>query len=304
MNQKEQEIQMIIKKQSQILKENYVDLIECQKIVLQKTMQLWNREIADYDFLRLRLGTGTLNTELTIEAPDKHFTLDDDDLHEQVYKLADKYRYLEHVPITISLVEDPINAVITNSTFNNAYIQGLLLQLMALHSPLDLRIVILTDTEKEKRWDYAIYAPHLFSEDGSMRFFATNLEESREICAFLEKEYLMRKESNQNITIEEEEDRKKNYVKFSPYYLIITDNYKGIRNLPFALEFLDNYQNYGFSFLIIDDNMKHLPKECEKFIYICDSESGIFTNELKLQDDVILTVSIPFYFLILPVFII
>ena len=70
---KRNEIDLIMKKQKQILIENYITLEECEKIVLTKNRQLWERKVDHSDFLSLRLGMGDTPLELDIKYPEEHF---------------------------------------------------------------------------------------------------------------------------------------------------------------------------------------------------------------------------------------
>ena len=73
---------------------------------------------------------------------------------------------------------------------------------------------------------------------------------------------------------------------YESYYLIITDNFKAIKNLKIINSILDNQFNYGFSLVVIEKDMKNLPKECQKFIVIDDVESGMFSGTIKESDTI------------------
>lgn len=282
LQRKENEIQVALKKQSQILIENNLDLSECLRLLNQPNQSIWNREITDRDFLTVRLGIGNCPSQISIQAPEEHFSLDEDNLHSKVFALHEKYKTLEHVPITFSFTEELVTSLILDSSFNDDYVNGILLQLVTFHSALDLKIVILTNSEKEKQWDYAKYLPHCWNEDKSMRFFATTPEEVKQVSSFLEKEFVTRKEQYK----EKVEKTDKTFAKFTPYYLVITDNFKDVRSSVFIEDFLGNDINYGFSLVILEKSLKNLPKECSKFAYICNTVSGIFDEEVTEQSSI------------------
>ena len=83
---------------------------------------------------------------------------------------------------------------------------------------------------------------------------------------------------------EETNDKEKQYTNNIPYYVIITDSYKDIKSLPYIEKQLKQQKNLGFSILIIDDDMKNLPTECKKFIYISDEEGAIFSETLNIEE--------------------
>ena len=78
---KEEKINMILLNQAQILKNNNLSIQEVYTLVFSKSKTaIWNREIRDDDFLKIKVGTGNSPAKLKINAPEEHFTLDDDNL--------------------------------------------------------------------------------------------------------------------------------------------------------------------------------------------------------------------------------
>ena len=71
----------------------------------------------------------------------ERFTLDDDNLLSAVIALGRKYNKLNNVPITISLKEQIVTSFNYQTSKYNDFINGIMLQLLTLHSPLDLKIV-------------------------------------------------------------------------------------------------------------------------------------------------------------------
>ena len=69
-----------MKMQAQILKDNYLSPVECASIILNKKTTLWNREIADDDFLSLRVGTGTHPLDISVKYHEEDFMMEEDSL--------------------------------------------------------------------------------------------------------------------------------------------------------------------------------------------------------------------------------
>ena len=287
--EKENQIQLILKKQSQILNENNSALEECQTIITNLNRKIWNHEIEDDDFLTVRLGIGQAFAKLEIQVPEEHFTLDDDALRDQIYQIPEKYKRLDQVPVTVSLLENPLTAFICNCNFTDDFINGIILQLITYHSALDLKIILLTSEDKKERWSYFKMLPHCFSEDKSVRFFATNNSEIKNITSYLEKEYKKRQEiveSNGRESEIEEFDSNKEYKNFQPYYLIITDNYNDIKDLEFIRTYLSRTNNVGFSLMMIEKSLKNLPNECNMFVQVLEGNSGLFNKELTSENQI------------------
>ena len=285
LNQKEEQIERVIKQQKQILLENNLKASECIDLVLKSNENIWFREIKDDDFLNIRLGLGTCPVKIKLQAPEKHFTLEEDNLYDSVMEVINKTRTLDSIPISLSLTNKNVSAIICNCSFERDYINSIIVQLVTLQSSVDLKIVIFTDEENSYNWEYFKYMPHCLNDDKSVRFFATNLEEAKEISSYLEAEFKCRSEGLKNAGNEEYKDIKKDkgYKNFNQYYLIINDNFKLFKNIGIINLISKEEINCGFSLLLFEKSMKNLPTSCETFVNILDTESGVFEKELNNQ---------------------
>ena len=288
LEEKEAEIKTILNKQTNILKENYPDSKTCYGIITSKNKKLWERNIQDDDFLSLRLGVGDDDTQLEIEAPQKVFTLEEDNLRERVFSIVEASKKLKNVPILTNLKQQKITSIICEINDKKGYVNNLIMQLIAMQSAVDLKIVFLTDNLNED-YEYMKYLPHLWSEDKKVRFYANSLSEMKTISEYLEKELKDRKEkikeNKNNLEAEKKIEENKEYMNFSTYYLIVTDHYKKTKDLSIINDILKVDKNIGFSMLIIDDNLKDVPTECQNFIYV--KEKGSHLIESKEDNNVI-----------------
>ncbi len=274
---KRAEIQTEIKTQREILIDNYLPLQETKEIIYSKKRNLWEREIDQADFLDLRLGIGTTELEGTINFPQEHFSLTDDNLLNEVYKLGAESRLIENVPISLSFVYNNITAIIGNAANKKQFIDGLILQMLTYHSYDDLKIVILTNSKNATNWEYLKIAPHCWNDEKSARYYATNLDEAKEISLVLEQELQARKYKDVNGNRELNDA---DYKKYKPYYVIITDDYKLVRNVEIVKDVAELSTNVGFSLIVVSPRLVNIPNECKTFISIGDKKSGIFENEL------------------------
>ena len=274
---KREKIQSEMKVQRQILIDNYLPLTSMKDIIYNKKRNLWEREIDQMDFLDLRLGVGSTELKGQISVPEEHFSLTDDNLLKEVYKLGAESRSLENVPIALSFVTNNITAIIGTASNKRQFIEGLILQMLTFHSYEDLKIVLFTNDQNASDWEYLKVAPHCWSNDKSIRYFATNLDEAKEISLALEKEFQARKyrDINGNMEISAVD-----YKKHKPYYMIITDDYKSVRDLEILKDVCEMEINYGFSMIVVSPRLINLPNECKTFISIGDKKSGVFENEL------------------------
>ena len=284
LNKMDTKIQYALKQQVQILKENNYSSKECFDIIQKKNRNLWLREITDEDFLKVRLGTGNIKSFVTVKAPQEKFSLEIDNLQELVFEVDKKSKMLNDVPITINLTDQIILSFIFNCSYQKDYINGIITQILALHSAIELKLVVLTNSENEKRWEFAKFLPHCWSDDKQERFFATNQDELKEVSSHLEEVLKNRQELLKN---DSDSKNTKKYTNSIPYYLILTDDYKFVKNTPIIDAIQKLEKNVGFSLIVLSNSIKNLPNKCEKFIEIGEKESCILERNLSSGSQII-----------------
>lgn len=184
---------------------------------------------------------------------------------QEVYKLGSASRTLENVPVSLSFVRNNNTAIIGNTSNKNLFIQGLILQMVAYHSYEDLKIVVMTSETNASNWDYMKILPHCWSNNRSIRYFASNLDEAKEISLALEQELQTRKYKDVSGP---RELNTEDYRKYKPYYVLITDDYKSIRDVEIVKDIAEMSINVGYSLIVISPRLINIPNECKTFISI------------------------------------
>ncbi len=277
-NKKQEEIQKELEIERQILLENFVPLNEIKNIIMEKKPNLWERKIDHQDFLSVRLGTGRVNSSLQIEFQDEKFSIVEDKLLSLGKALKDNSKYLNDAPVSINLIENRFTAIVGNIDYLKKYFECFLLQLLTFHSYDMLNVVVLTTDDNKDYWTKYDNIPHFWNRDGSIRFISKNVDEADTLSNFLMEEL-----NNRILSIEESENNselEKVFLKFPPYYLIITDCISKVKNIPIINTLLDSTVNYGFSLLMLSERLDNLPNETTTFINIVPEKSTIFENEL------------------------
>ena len=254
--------------QETILRNSYLNIEECSTIILNKRDRLWERRIDDEDFFTASLGFGVLPMNININYPEEHFSMTEDNLLDKVSELNKSSKILEKVPIPFSFRDNFISAVIGKNELNYKLTKNILLQLVTFHSYDNLKIVILTSKNREYNFEEFRILPHIFSNDKSIRFFATENDEYKEVMYYLEKIFNSRKEKELDST----------KAKYEQNFLIVTDSFNSIRNYEFIENLVKDKLNYGFSLLILNNNISNLPDQCQTFIELTDDESKVFKN--------------------------
>ena len=275
-------------KQKEIMLENYVSLDECKNRILNKDSELWERIIGTEDFLKIRLGMSNLPLKAEIVYPPKNFELITDNLKDELYELVNEPKELENVPLTYSLVENHVSGIIGEKAVLIEYLKGIILQISALHSYDEVKLVVLYNEEDDIK--FVKWLPHIWSEDEEIRFMAKNADELKEITSYMEKQIQIRMLEKEHGNFE--------IKKSAPYYVIISTNKALTERAGFIAEILKQDENIGISLISACEEMKDLPKECKIVTELNRDNSKIYDkNEtngkpLELKPDVIKNVDI------------
>ena len=281
LQKKDREIQLIVKNEIQILNDNYLSTDNCLLALEKKNRNFWWCQYEDSEFLTIRVGVGRRKSNVIVNAPEEHFTLEEDNLLDESCKLRTKYDYIEGMPIIVSLRDNYVTSLICNSAVKDSYVNSLLAQILILNSSLDLKIAIITNEDNISRWDFAKYLPHIFADDKSIRFFATDEAEAKIVSNYLEEELKNRKESSAR-------EGENNKYKPIPYFLIITDDYKKYKNITIIDDIVNkNVNEFGFSLFVIEDTIKQVPIASQTFIELNEKDGVVIQKTTGLNSQTI-----------------
>ncbi len=277
-DKKRRDILAIIDKQQKILNDNFISLDQCQLIVQNRSRNLWERKLDHDDFLTVRLGRGNVPAKIEIHYPEEHFSLDNDNLRADLYKLAGEPKELKDVPICCSFAEKIVSATLGERNLIQKFIENIILQLITFQSYEDLKIVVFTDQENDKYWESLKILPHNWSNNRSVRFFASNLDDISQLSIYLMNEFNHRKFQDDDSMMKLKQN---DYKSYQPYYLIFVDNFMSVRNFDIIKSILSQDINYGFSLVILASRLNELPNECNTFINIDEKSAGIMESDLS-----------------------
>ena len=265
----------IMNTQRSILFQNYTPSEECARIIFEKDSRLWERKIDNKDFATVRLGIGDVESSIDITYPEEKFTMMDDNLLDIVELVGKKSKILPKAPITITPIEKKIMGIAsTDMSIVGNYIENLIIQLIAFQSYEDLKIVFFVKDTTFYDWTKFKMLPHVWSNQMDLRYFATTRSEMQAVSKHLEDVF------NERAVAVGDSDEP---LIASPYYLIITDDYKNIESIGIIKDIVDNKINVGMGLWCIDNSIKKFPDECKTFLIIADRVGTIVESEVSFS---------------------
>lgn len=259
--------------QKSILTENLITSIGALKIINNKSNNFWDKRKDQDDFLEVRVGIGKVPLKVKIEYPEEGFTIEESELRKASDAMIEEYKYIENVPVSYSFYDKYLTAILGKTEKCQDFVDNVLVQVMTYYCYDELKIILFTDDSKASHWKYLKYSNYCLSDDKSVRYFTTNNEDAKNLCDYLSVEL------NQRLTLEDAPGS-----NFSPYYLIICENYKDVKKHNFFKTLTELNKNVGYSTIIIDRSLSNLPSKCVNFINLSDGMSGILKNSYENQE--------------------
>lgn len=256
-------------RQGEILTENMLSLAECVQRVRERERSLWERMNSHNDFLRLRLGIGDWPMDIDIKYAERRFSLDDDGLLEQMYQIAEQPRVLRDVPVSISLREQHVIGLIGDRVRTMELVRSMVLQLAALHSYDDLKLVFIYDPSESDYWGFSRWLPHTWSDDRSVRHLAESASDAKHLSAFLDQEFANRA----GLSSDEE------LASVSPHYVVLALDRDLAQRAEIVGQILKEKKPRGFSLITLYDSLPNTPKECRAVIEVDEGMPRIFDRE-------------------------
>ncbi len=229
--------------------------------------RLWERRRTDPDWLVARIGTADQVSSVTVSSPAR-------ERHE-----GDLVWTAPDVPVTVPLAEVGVTGVC--GVQRAASVRWVLAQLATLHSPVDLRMVLLTAPEAEEDWRWARWLPHLRSDDGDPELAQVGVDEETtaarigELLAILE----VRSDSVRQRSLSNQS------TSFDPV-LVVLDGSRRLRLLPGMIPLLQAGPGLGITFLCLDEDERLLPEECQAIVHADEPLASVRITEQGVLDGV------------------
>lgn len=277
LEQKRKELELERNTQKEILIENLIPVDKCVDIILNRSVNFWDKRIDQSDFLVVRIGKGNELLDAKIEYPEDGFTIEEDELKKQADNLVDEFKYINDVPVSYSFYDNKVTAVMGNINKGLFFINNVILQLITFYSYEDLKLVVFTQDKYKENWNYVRYLNHNFNNEKNFRFFASDSDSYKNVSEYLNIEVNNRIPNASNSKI----------GSFKPHYIIVIDDYDRVKRFDFIKSLTELDENIGFSIIILEERLSKLPSKCNNFITLGLSSSGVLKNSYEKQEQII-----------------
>ncbi|MFF3752465.1 FtsK/SpoIIIE domain-containing protein [Streptomyces sp. NPDC002018] len=235
------DIEAAILEEQRDLRRSLPDPASLLQMAVRPSERLWERRWQDQDFLSVRAGTADLPSSLTVDDP----SLDE---HRR-----STVPWLDQVPVSVPLRRAGVSGIAGPGAGRLA--GWMTAQAASLHSPADLRIVVLTGPDGERDWSWTRWLPHCQpqNEDAFALVGSTADSLARRIG-----------ELGQLVAARQQAgpDLVRGGVNGYPDLLVVLDQVRRARSLPGVIALLRDGPAVGVYTLCMDREERLLPEEC------------------------------------------
>lgn len=255
------------------LMNSYPDIKECARFPMDNSRRLWERMPTHSDFLSVRIGRGNVPSPGAITTQEQRLSLIDDPLRDEPRKLIDAYSTIPNAPVSLSLLENPMVAVLGSENVV-AFTKGIVMQIASLHSYHDVHICILTEEGSSSEWEWAKWLPHVFpSEDRLLRMVVSTESARQAVLTYLDEVLSMRSEAYSESRSGKDDENEKPNSGVLPHFVVVCTNPELLENKPLIRSILQC--PLGFTLIMLARSLESLPKECQVLL---DTDGGYLLN--------------------------
>ena len=249
----------------------YPDPTQVLDICARHTARLWNRRSTDESWLRLRVGTGTIDSHITLEDPQK-----------MEFERVTKWQ-LKNFPVAVSLPDAGCVGCTGNADVLYPVVSWMTAQMAALHSTRDLTLYLLSPRLKDRGqtiagidWSFAQWFPHFAPHFGqnAVRTMAVSTDD-----------LALRISELTTMLDERSSEQKRQSIKHwvGPAVVVIMEHAHVLRSMPGIIRLLQEGPALGIYALCIDTDERLLPEECQTVITATAKDLRVESNK---ADDV------------------
>ena len=234
---KEEDIRFEKSHEEKVLRNIYPD-VESVLDFVSSGDRLWERQHRDADFLNVRIGFGSIPMHAELQYPARRFDLEQDELEEEMYALAERPVMLEASPVMLPLKESFICGIVGEREESIALVRNMIVQLALTHAYDEVKMVLLADDAALRELDFVPYLPHSWDNQRSVRYVAKSKFDAQQLSKELMAQYEL---------YSDESSAGKIALKSGPAFVIFALN-KEMYDAVEMLEYVTQQEEYkGFS---------------------------------------------------------
>ncbi len=227
----------------------------------------WERKIEDPDFLSVRLGLGSVLSEVKAQTMEERFTVEQDDLQSLANEIAKHYRYHYDAPIGFSLLNSRMIGVFGNTRTVKQIVNAIWLNIVTLHSPNDVKTVALYSSVYDDNIQ-TMYSdlPHTWENEKNIHYISYNPNQATKLLTNIYVEFC-------EATV--------NKTESFPHYVIFAYDKEEVQKSALYHAVKENPDKFYASFVFPVHDYAELPVDCQTIVQAIQNNCGIYEKGLN-----------------------
>lgn len=258
MAKKEEQIQKCRSEELDLLNEKFCSLEDEITMVDDFSADLFNRSPEDDDFLEIRLGTGRNRAVREIDYKKQEKLECTDELANKPGEIAEKYKYIDNAPVTVSLREKNAIGVVGERCYLYDMLKNITFDLAIRQYYTDVSLFYIFEESHGEQFGWLRFLPHLQNTQLGGRNIVCDTDSRNSLFEYLYKE-LSRREAEAA-------------TPHSQIVVFVYDDF-GLKRHPIS-RFVERSASLGVNFIFFEEYNDFLPNSCAEVIKLYDHESG------------------------------
>lgn len=238
--------------------QTHLDPQFCINMVKDRSSSVWERIPQDFDFLKVRVGIGTVPSNFDITVP-KQNGVEKDPMLEKAREMTEKFTTITNAPALLDLSKYRIIGLVGDEEELNMFCRTVVTQLAAHHAPDELKMAVFMNKVQRENWDWMRWIPHVWNDTRSGRYL------------FEERGYqpqLM----EQLFTLLQRRQWLNKGEKALPFYVCFLPFIEMLEHEPILPLMMKSSEVIGVCSIVLAPSKDVLPKECELVIDLHSAE--------------------------------
>ena len=224
--------------------------------------RLWERRRDDTDYLRVRIGTADLPSEVVLEDP------------QELEHRRGVTRTATDVPVVVDLAARGVVGIAGRPPAAQNLAAWIIGQLAVLQTPRDTSVYVLTDSHSVENWSWLSWLPHArpsFGQDSSIMIGNDAETLGRRVAELGQIIDARRRESAGS----------KGRTWSDPDVVVVVDGARRLRALPGLIRILKDGPAVGVYAVCIDGDRRLLPEECTAVIVMGPASVDLYQQRAE-----------------------
>lgn len=250
---------------------------ECDFMVRRLDRRLWERKPADADFMTLRLGTGTVKSDIEIKVSNKGIVLEEDEYTNKPQEIKDKYRVIEGVPVSVDLKNRMTCGVTGDRNPCVDLVRSLIIEASTYYCYDELKLITLYPERERAKWEWVRWLPHSFDDTRSERYTACTKYGAEQVFKSLESVFQERSANAQSRIGSQTDIR-------IPFYLFIVADMDLLPQGQALSALSSNDPSLSMAVILLSAELSDLPRSTQTIVAMSNKGSGLIYNKESSDD--------------------